>query len=187
MPKSITGSRKMNNIFLTGKVVAGKSTVIHKALALLPDVVCGGFRTISAVPISVGVMFDVFIESAWAETPHDSAHLVGTRWGNNRFDAFPEVFDKVGAAIVNSPPSNAALVLMDELGVMESDAELFKKAVMAALNGPLPVLGVIKPKQTPFLNAIRANKNNLVFEVTEQNRDALPFQIAELLQSNLGN
>lgn len=32
---------------------------------------------------------------------------------------------------------------MDELGVMESDAELFKKAVMAALNGPLPVLGVI--------------------------------------------
>lgn len=172
----------MKNIFLTGEVGVGKSTVIDKVLSLLPEVVCGGFRTISAAPLTEGALFDVFMESACEKTPHDSAHLVGTRWGDNLFTAYPAVFDDVGASILASPSTSAALVLMDELGVMESDSELFKKAVLATLNGALPVLGVIKPKQTDFLDAIRAHENGLVFEVTEENREELPFHIAELLK-----
>ena len=172
----------MKSIFLTGEVGIGKSTVIDKVLSLLPEVVCGGFRTISAAPLTEGALLDVFIESAWEQTPHDSAHLAGTRWGDNRFTAYPSVFDVVGVAFLASPPKKATLLLMDELGVMESESELFKNAVLSTLNGNLPVLGVVKPKQTDFLDSIRTHDNSLVFEVTEQNRQEIPFLIAELLK-----
>ena len=175
----------MKSIFLTGEVGIGKSTVIDKTLSLLPKIVLGGFRTISADPITEAALLDVFIESAWEQAPHDRDHLVGTRWANNLFTAYPAVFDDVGALILDSPPAKAKLLIMDELGIMESDAEHFKQAVLVALQGPLPVLGVIKPKKTGFLDSIRTHENSMVIEVTAQNREALPFHIAELLQQEI--
>lgn len=175
----------MINIFLTGEVGIGKSTFIENVVALLPDIVFGGFRTKSAAPITDSAMLDVFIESAWAKMPHDAAHRVGTRWGDNRYTAYPDVFDSIGAEILLSSPVSTSLVLMDELGVMESNAELFKSAVIEVLNGPLCVLGAIKPKQTDFLDAIRSHERSIVFEVTQHNRDTLHFRIAKLLMNEL--
>jgi nucleoside-triphosphatase len=171
----------MKNIFLTGEVGVGKSTVIQKILSLLPSPDCGGFRTVSAAPLTKGAMLDVFIENAWQQTPHDDEHLVGSRWSDGHFSSFPSVFDTIGTSILASCPINAKLIIMDELGLMESDAKLFQKAVMDALDGPLPVLGVIKPKSSAFLDTIRAHKKSEIVEVTKDNRDALPFIVAELL------
>ena len=175
----------MKNIFLTGEIGVGKSTAINKIISFFPELIFGGFRTISSAPITDGAYLDVFIESAWEPTPHDSAHIVGTRWGNNVFTAYPAVFDNVGTSILISPPAKAKLVIMDELGVMESDAELFKSAVLKALNGTLPVLGVIKPKRTDFLDSVRFHENSLVFEVTEQNREELLLSIVELIKREI--
>ena len=77
----------MKNLFLTGDIQSGKTTVLQKTLELLPPVTCGGFRTVSAPPITEGAMLDVFIEKTWENTPHDKAHLVGSRWGDGRFTA----------------------------------------------------------------------------------------------------
>ena len=174
----------MKNIFLTGEVGAGKSTVIDKVLSLLPFVECGGFRTVSAAPLTDGAMLDVFLEKSWDQTPHDIEHLVGSRLYDGQFNSYPSTFDTTGAAILASCPENAILIVMDELGLMESDAKDFQKAVMNTLDGCLPVLGVIKPKPSEFLNAIRSHEKSEIFEVTKENRDALPYIIVELLSSN---
>ncbi len=171
----------MRNIFLTGEVGIGKSTVIRKVLSMLPDASCGGFRTVSLAPITEGSVLDVFIERAWEQTPHDVAHRAGSRFGHGRFSPYPEVFDTVGTSILSSPPAAAMLILMDELGMMENDAFLFRRAVLEALDGPLPVLGVIKPRHSDFLDTIRAHDNCTVFEVTKDNRDCLPSSLVELL------
>lgn len=172
----------MKNIFLTGEVGIGKSTVILKTLALLPTVSFGGFRTVSAIPVTKGSMLDVFIEKAWAAAPHDLTNLVGTRWGNGRFTPYPEIFDTQGVSILSSAPADAAFILMDELGVMEAGAVRFHRAVTAALDGPLPVFGAIKPKHSDFLDAVRAHPRSVVFDVTENNRDELPARLARLLK-----
>lgn len=171
----------MKNFFLTGKVGSGKSTVIFKTLALLPPLVCGGFRTVSAAPVTEDAMFDVFIEEVWKQTPHDDAHHIGTRWGNGRMTPYSSAFDNAGVSILKNIPANSSLILMDELGVMEQDAKDFCKAVFETLDGDFPVLGVIKPKQTAFIEAVRSHKRSVLFEVTENNRDFLPARLAELL------
>ena len=170
----------MKNLFLTGEIGAGKSTVIRKTLALLPPIVCGGFRTVS-VPAAQGALLEVYLEKAWEKTPQDLGHLVGTRFGFGRFTAYPKVFDSIGASILAYPPPDAALIIMDELGVMENDAAEFRKAVMNTLSGALPVLGVIKPKNTDFLDAVRAHERSEIFEVTDRNRNGLPQILAEKL------
>ena len=174
----------MKNLFLTGEVDAGKSTVIRKTLALLPPIVCGGFRTVS-VPVSQEALIEVYLEKAWEKTPQDLSHLVGTRFGFGHFTAYPKVFDSVGASILTSVPDGSALIIMDELGVMENDAAVFRKAVFEALSGKLPVLGVIKPKHTEFLDAVRAHEHSEIFEVTDRNRDELPQILAEKLRAIL--
>ena len=171
----------MKNIFLTGEVGIGKSTIIKKVLSLLPYGEYGGFRTVSAAPLTRDAVLDVFIECAWVQTPHDTEHLVGSRWGDGHFTAYPSIFDTIGTSILASCPESAILIITDELGLMESDAELFKKAVMDALDGPLPVLGVIKPKNSEFLDAVRFHKKSEIVEVTKDNREALPFLLAKLL------
>ncbi len=173
----------MRNIFLTGEVGIGKSTVVQKTLALLSCVSCGGFRTVSAVPITEGAMLDVFIERAWEQTPHDAEHLIGSRWGDGHFTSYPSAFDIVGTSILEACTADAKLIIMDELGLMESGAKLFQKVVMDTLDGSHPVLGVIKPKHSAFLDAIRSHEKSEILELTRDNRDELPYIIAKLLRA----
>ena len=175
----------MKNLFLTGEVGVGKSTVISKTLALLPPLVCGGFRTVSDASCTEGARFDVFIEEVWEQTPHDDAHRVGIRSGTGCMTPYPAVFDNIGASILAFPPEGAELILMDELGVMERGAKEFCMAVLKVLDGNIPVLGVIKPKHTAFLDTVRSHERSVLFEVTEENRDCLPSSLAELLLEEL--
>lgn len=175
-------NKDMLNVFLTGEVGIGKTTVINKLLLQLPHIICGGFRTVSAEAITEASMLDVFIEKAWEQTPHDFEHLVGSRLEDRRFIPYPRAFDVAGRQILEQTPTNAKLILMDELGKMESDAMLFQRAVFSALNGSIPVLGVIKPKHTAFLDAIRADERSKIVEVSLENRDNLALELMKLLR-----
>ena len=84
----------------------------------------------------------------------------------------PEVFDGLGAQLIKSAPSGG-IILMDELGFLENDAKVFQSAVLCALDGDTPVLTAVKPKDTPFLRAVRGHENAELVFIDEQNRDAL--------------
>jgi nucleoside-triphosphatase THEP1 len=88
-----------------------------------------------------------------------------------------EVFDEDGVAMLRA--TNPKLIIMDELGFMESGARAFQKAVMDTLNGDAPVLGVMRWEGNPFLDAVRAHEKVSVVEVNENNRDDLPAQLTE--------
>ena len=60
---------------------------------------------------------------------------------------------------------------------MESSAEVFQKAVFETLDSETPVLGVIRNKSTPFLDAVRSREDVILLTVTVHNRDFIPKKI----------
>ena len=62
---------------------------------------------------------------------------------------------------------------MDELGPAESGAKKFCEAVLAALDGDLPILGVLQKADTEFLRAVAGHPRVRLVTVTVENRDEL--------------
>lgn len=154
------------HIFLTGDVNVGKSSIIELILAQYRNKKIGGFRTIC------GVNSDVFIipASASGDYPRTAQNRVGIRSGEGRAQSFPEVFNHVGLSFL-SGAEKSDIILMDELGIMETEAHLFTAKVLEILDGRVQVLGAVKPKRTPFLNAVCAHPNTRIIEVTPGNRE----------------
>lgn len=101
----------------------------------------------------------------------EAANLVGTCDSRSSI-RHPEVFDGLGAQLIKSAPSGG-IILMDELGFLENDARVFQSTVLRALDSETPVLAAVKPKDTPFLRAVRGHENAELVFIDEQNRDAL--------------
>ncbi|MDR1572566.1 MAG: nucleoside-triphosphatase [Clostridiales Family XIII bacterium] len=177
------------NWFLTGLPGAGKSTIISGLAARLGCGV-GGFKTVSGPEGPPGV-FRVYIMPYGA----DGADLSGLDPVAMRdraaggFRAFPEVFDREGAAMLRVP-AGGRLTVMDELGFMEADALRFQEAVFAALDGEIPVLGAIKPAggrtDAPFLREIRARGDVRIFEVSPGGRGAAKAALERELARLMG-
>lgn len=184
----------MKHIFLTGEIQVGKSTIINKICSELNNNVphdfsdnVRGFHTI-AVNDSKTDVDSLYILPYEVNEPREIDKPFAIRNKKERKkEGFHEVFDNLGVTILRSATTNETtkLIIMDELGFFENDALLFQNEVLETLNGNTPVLGVIKPKQTDFLNAVRNLSNVSVIEITEENRNELypkvSMQIKELL------
>lgn len=160
------------HIFLTGAVGVGKSTILRQWLSAHPEVKIGGFRTVCGEAGDMGVYL---LPADSPDTPHPAANLVGIR----RLGGCAEVFDRLGTAMLKQ--DDCDLVLMDELGFLESNAELFKCRVLELLDGETQVLGVLKAKSTPFLDAVQSHPKVRVLGVTEENREEVLALLSELL------
>jgi len=173
------------HIFLTGDIQVGKSTLIHRVLALHPGLRLGGFYTLSAYPGADSSLRHVYmVPAARPHTPCDASNTVALCHPGRPLRRFADVFDRLGPMYLAQPDS-PDLVLMDELGTLEGEALRFQSAVLRRLDGRVPVLGVIKPKPSPFLDAIRGRPNVHIIEVTADNRDSLPEPLDRLLTQAL--
>jgi len=161
----------MGATFLTGDRQVGKSVIIGRFLQ------------------QTGLSADGFVTS-WQDdadgerglylAPYGATggHLLA-RWDGAAARPVPdiaEVFDTAGTAILDGSGAGDVIV-MDELGRLESAALAFQRAVLARLDGPVPVLGVVRDAQTPFLDAVRVRAR--VIRVHETNRDAVVRQLIE--------
>lgn len=151
------------HLFLTGDIQVGKSTLLRRYFA---EKKCriGGFR------------------SVWGDSEHRTLHLLPYDSGicleenciaertSGKLIPHPEVFDRIGPTLLDLP---CDILVMDELGFLENDAHDFQAAVLAALNRNTPIVGVIKPKHTHFLDAVRSHRCVRIVEVTIENRETL--------------
>lgn len=164
------------HILICGEVGVGKSTLIQRLLAqnTLP---LYGFITKKLDPDENG-FHPIYIHPAGArERRFDEENLIGTcdrRIHNINLD----VFNTLGVTYLQAKPGG--IILMDELGFMEAKAEAFTRAVMKALDGDVPVVAAVKARfDIPFLDAVRAHPNTILYRITIENRDDL---FSELLQ-----
>lgn len=158
------------HLFLTGPKQIGKSTALARLLAGR-DAALGGFRT-RRIRVAGGA--DIYMLPPDRDDFRQENILFRRRAGQLLLD--PADFDRLGCAMLEKS-GECDLLLMDELGPTEVQALGFQRAVLAALDGDIPVYGVLQQADSPFLEKIAARDDVRVVTVTEENRDALPGRL----------
>ena len=162
----------MSAFFVTGAVGVGKTTLLRRVIeTCIPNREIYGFRSKKVSPaVNVGETGNVFIYPATSLPIIDTTHCVAELLGHGSFIPHTEVFETLGVTLLSGIP-NGAVVLMDELGFLESNSPQFCEKVLEVISGDFLIIGAIKPLASPFLDAIRKQPAITLFEITEQNRD----------------
>lgn len=84
-----------------------------------------------------------------------------------------------------TPPSKDLIILMDEIGFMESQAEDFCNWIRRYLDGDIPVIAAVKNKSTPFLDEVKSHPNCKCFYIQEENRDELCQIVSDFVKEQL--
>jgi len=169
------------NILLAGVPGVGKTTVMEKLAAMLPEpagfvtaeVRDGGGRT--------GFMIRTFDgrEAALARRQKGAGPRVGP------YRVFLEGLETLGVGSIDAGISGEGVILIDEIGKMESKSPEFKAAVIRALDSGSNVVATLGVSNEPFLARVRKRPDVRVVEVTRANRDAMPAGLAALLRGGL--
>lgn len=172
-PVPVKPAPHRKHLFLTGPKQIGKSTAL-RALLDGRDIRLGGFRT-QRIRVEGGA--DIYmLPPTGADGFVEENILFRRRRGALMLD--PAVFDRLGCAMLERS-GDADLILMDELGPTEGESYGFQKAVLTALDGDIPVYGVLQMADSPFLDGIMARDDVCVITVTEENRNTLPQLLLE--------
>lgn len=150
------------HLFFTGRKGVGKSTLVRAAIE---GKRVGGFFTKRVE----GVLErpSVHLLRAGAADVPSAENLLFCCGG-----ADMQQFDKLGCGAL-ADTAGYEMLVMDELGPHEEQAAAFRQAVLRALDGDAPIIGVLQQAESAFLRQVAAHPNVRVITVTEENRDAL--------------
>ncbi len=173
---------KIKNIFITGTIHIGKSTILNKVINSLPNLKIGGFRTL---PIYENNKKKGFIFESLDGTRKIFAHI--DLDAENHFDVYQfddEVFEKIGVYSLKKALAESSLILMDEIGMMEQHAVKFKNMIIKCLNSSAIVLGAFQERATWFIKILQGRDDTKLFIITAMNRDLVAEQIIGLIRQN---
>ena len=162
------------HIFLTGEVQVGKSTIIRRFLEAHPGLHVSGFRTVWQERKMTNSN-SLHIVPATGPIIATDENRIGLREGvfpDRVATDYPEVFDTVGVELLKKT-GGSDLIIMDEIGLGENDADDFIDAVLDILDGDTPVLGVVQPKTGILTDAVRDHPKVQLLLVTKESRETV--------------
>lgn len=178
----------IKNILVTGVPGAGKTTLVREVVRE-SGVKPGGYLTrgmpergvktrIEIVALTAGVVPE---RAVFARIDESSpSHTCGMRVSAAELES-------VGAVALERARGASPLIVMDEIGHMEIVSPRFLNAVIACLESPTPVLGVIKAKGGPFVDRIKARSDIELVELAGGNYAAVKDRVAGMISALLGN
>ena len=157
----------MRHIIITGRNGVGKSALIQ-TLSEKITLPISGVITKKEAPRADGYS-PVYIHRYGEKRHYTEENCIGLcREGSSI--PFPEVFDRFAESL--DLPMDGVIVL-DELGFLESKATVFTGAILRLMNEAPLILAAVRDKDTPFLNALRAHPRADVYRIDVDNRDLL--------------
>jgi nucleoside-triphosphatase len=163
-------------LFLTGRPGIGKTTVIKAVARALGDR-AGGFYTEEIRGQGRRTGFRLLtLGGQEAVMAHVSLRGSG-RPRVGRYGVDVATVERVGVAALRRAMDAGQMVLVDEIGKMELFCGPFKDAVLEAVRGPHTVVATVMLRPNPWVDRLKAMPGVVVWEVTLQNRDALPGRV----------
>ncbi len=170
-----------HNLLLTGRPGIGKTTCVHRALALLPTRSATGFTTAEMRGPRGRVGFQATSLAGrtivLAHREQRSPHRVGA------YGVDVEAFERDIVPELDAGDPAARLFVVDEIGKMECFSAAFRAAVLRLLADERPLLGTVALHGPAFVQEVRGRPDVEVIELTLSNREALPAQIAARLRA----
>lgn len=158
------------HIVLCGRRHVGKTTMTERLLKEI-RVPVYGFRTKTMVTDTDGTHHIYMYPADRCDGHMDDENHVGdcntvTRTVNL------SVFDGLGVRLLRAARPDG-IILMDEIGFMETGSERFCDEVLKALDGDIPVLAVTKDTDlgAAFLDRVRKHENAEFYMLTRENFD----------------
>lgn len=164
---------EIKNILLTGEINVGKSTIINKMIAKhFSDSVIAGFKTLPFYEQDEVKGYYIEDQCKIGVKPMVD-NIVGKIFEKeHRCYGITDTFENKGVKILDHALNTKVdIILLDELGFFENNSENFKKRIIEVFKSHTRVIGVLKKKDTEFLNSIKSREDILVIEVTKGNRD----------------
>ena len=168
------------NIFLTGAPSSGKTTIIKKVIKAL-TVPATGFYTEEERREGkrVGFVMHTLDGHKGYLAHQDTRSDLHIR----RYGVSIENIESI--AVPSIIPVGAQIIMLDEIGKMECFSKVFRHAALKALDSPSIVIGTITLGGDEFITAVKTREDIEIFEVTPDNRDALPQVIVRKIEELL--
>lgn len=172
----------MKNLFFTGDINEGKSTVIKHLIKQInikkEDI--GGFYTRAYLENDKVKGFYIEPINFSLKNPDIKNKIIGYTPDGIRWIGVTNTFEGFGVDILDYCINcDFKLIVMDELGFFENEAYRFQQKVHEILSSDKKILGVIKPLSTPFMDSIRKRKDVIEVEITRNNRETMPRRLAD--------
>ena len=161
-------------ILLCGDVNSGKSTMIRKLVADM-GVPPRGYITLRLPAGADGKSYVYLYDIASPPENITDAQVIMSI-SDAGTERHPEYMDSLAASCLRGIPEGS-LVVMDEIGTLESAAPVFQREVMRILSGNYSVFAAVKAQNTDFLRAVRRHPDCELYIITPENRDDLYAQI----------
>ena len=90
--------------------------------------------------------------------------------------------EEIGVKAIKDACENCDIIVIDEVGKMEVESELFCQTVKDSLDVDKPMIITLhKKSRNPLLQDIRRRDDVRILEVTPTNRNLLPYKIVRLM------
>ncbi len=171
-------------LFLTGEPGSGKTTTVTKTVGLLIQrgVSVGG--VVSGELREAGIRVGFSLEDLAMHEKGTLAHVdmrEGPRIGKYRVNL--EDIERIGVGSIETAVRDSEVIVVDELGPMELFSVPLVRAVEKGLASRKHFLGTIHKRVShPLTSSIRSKFT--ILEITPENRDRMPTEIAERITSN---
>jgi len=164
------------NILITGPVQVGKTTLLNTVLKTI-DTKVHGFYTKPYFEDGLVIGYKMF-----DYTKSIDPFIIGIKDTPTSCQPITENFETYGVSILSKALESNTVIILDELGILESKAVKFRKKILECLDSENLVIGVIKKKHNTFLNQIRDRKDVIIVDVSLINRDRLIDEIISILK-----